>query len=209
MPKGSAELTLARRGEIIAACAELYETMSFKEISLKDIAQKTSFTRTSIYNYFITKEEIFLALLQREYEEWLTALHTLCVQAAGGMTVSAFADAMAATLDARRRLLKITTMNIYDMEANSRPEKLAEFKRVFGASLTAVEDCLSAAFPSLSPEQRSAFVYAFFPFIYGLHAYTEVADKQRQALADAGVDFHYHSVSELARHCITALLSGV
>ena len=50
MPKGSAELTTARREEILAACRKLYETMSFKEITLKEIGQQTSFTRTSIYN---------------------------------------------------------------------------------------------------------------------------------------------------------------
>ena len=65
MPKGSEELTLARREEIVNACAALYETMGFKEITIRDIGEKTSFTRTSIYNYFQTKEEIFLALFQR------------------------------------------------------------------------------------------------------------------------------------------------
>ena len=54
MPKGSAELTNARQEEIIAACRKLYETMSFKDITLKEIGQHTSFTRTSIYNYFET-----------------------------------------------------------------------------------------------------------------------------------------------------------
>ena len=74
MPKGSEELTAARKEEIITACAELYKTMSFKEITIKEIGNATTFTRTSIYNYFQTKEEIFLALLQREYELWV---HTL------------------------------------------------------------------------------------------------------------------------------------
>ncbi len=55
MPKGSPELTHARREEIINACAQLYETMGFKEITLKEIANFTSFTRPSIYNYFQTK----------------------------------------------------------------------------------------------------------------------------------------------------------
>ena len=45
MPKGSPELTNARKEEIIAACRKLYETMSFKEITLKEIGQQTSFTR--------------------------------------------------------------------------------------------------------------------------------------------------------------------
>ena len=57
MPKGSAELTNARREEIIAACRKLYETMSFKDITLKEIGQQTSFTRTSIYNYFETRRK--------------------------------------------------------------------------------------------------------------------------------------------------------
>lgn len=70
MPRGSEELTNARKAEIVNACAVLYETRSFKEITLKEIGEKTSFTRTSIYNYFQTKEEIFLALFQREYEAW-------------------------------------------------------------------------------------------------------------------------------------------
>ena len=43
MPRGSPELTTARREENIAACAALYENMSFKEIGAA-----TSFTRTSI-----------------------------------------------------------------------------------------------------------------------------------------------------------------
>lgn len=80
MPKGSEELTNARKQEIINACASLYETMSFKEITIKEIGKATSFTRTSIYNYFQTKEEIFLALLQQEYELWcedLTKMHDI------------------------------------------------------------------------------------------------------------------------------------
>ena len=65
MPKGSIELTNARKEEIIAACELLYQTKGFKDITIQDIAKETSFTRTSIYNYFETKEEIFMALLQK------------------------------------------------------------------------------------------------------------------------------------------------
>ena len=52
MPKGSEALTNARKEEIIDACAALYETMGFRDITIRDIGAKTSFTRTSIYNYF-------------------------------------------------------------------------------------------------------------------------------------------------------------
>ena len=34
MPKGSPELVAARKEEIIAACEKLYQTMSFKDITI-------------------------------------------------------------------------------------------------------------------------------------------------------------------------------
>ena len=78
MPKGSEELINARKEEIVNACAGLYETMGFKEITIRDIGAKTTFTRTSIYNYFQTKEEIFLALLSREHEAWIAIWRISC-----------------------------------------------------------------------------------------------------------------------------------
>ena len=70
--------TASRREEILDACAALYETKSFRDITIQEIGQKTSFSRTSIYNYFQTKEEIFLGLLQREYEACSQDLEQLC-----------------------------------------------------------------------------------------------------------------------------------
>ena len=40
MPKGSEELTHARKEEIINACAALYETMGFRDITIRDIGAK-------------------------------------------------------------------------------------------------------------------------------------------------------------------------
>ena len=46
MPKVSLELTNSRKEEIVKACETLYETMSFKDITIKEIGNITSFTRT-------------------------------------------------------------------------------------------------------------------------------------------------------------------
>ena len=130
MPKGSEQLTRARKEEIINACASLYEAMGFKDITIRDIGEKTSFTRTSIYNYFQTKEEIFLGLLQREYEAWTCDLKAI-VRDHETMSPDQFAEAMAHTLEKRGCMLKLLSMNLYDMEGNSRIENLVDFKRVY------------------------------------------------------------------------------
>ena len=205
MPRGSEELTNSRKNEIISACAKLYETMSFKEITLKEIGEKTSFTRTSIYNYFQTKEEIFLALFQREYELWIRDLEIL-YQENERMSVNEFAGAVAHTLEKRECLLKLLAMNHYDTEANSRMENLVAFKVAYGNSLRAVSCCLEKFFPSMSVGDIQGFIYAFFPFLFGVYPYTVVTEKQKAAMQEAGVDYVCLSVYEIIDSMVKKLL---
>ena len=208
MPKGSAELTNARREEILAACRKLYETMSFKEITLKEIGQQTSFTRTSIYNYFETKEEIFLALFQREYELFAAELDALCAREEP-LGLEAFSSELAHALDRRPLMLKLLSMNLYDMEANSRMERLVEFKAAYGGSKDALDRCLRRFCPALDASGRQRFLYAFLPFVYGLYPYTVVTDKQREAMREAGISYVYMSTYEMARDFIRTMLGGL
>ena len=207
MPKVSDDFLLARREEIIDACAKLYQTMSFKDITIKEIGKITSFNRTSIYNYFNTKEEIFLALMQREYGLWVKELTALTTEHET-MTKEALADALALTLSKRERLLKLLSMNHFDMEENSRLENLVEFKRAYGASVKAVKHCLDKFCPEMTEEDKQEFMYAYFPFIYGIYPYTVVTERQREAMDAAAVGFVYHSVYEISRNFLRKLLGG-
>lgn len=207
MPKGSEELTAARREEIISACAKLYKTMNFKDITLKDISSVTSFTRTSIYNYFRTKEEIFLALLQREYELWIAKLQHVW-QAHEAMTAAEFADALAHSLEERATLLKILSMNHYDMEENSRLERLVEFKEVYGRALTEVRKGLDKFFPDMTAQDKQDFIFSFFPFMFGIYPYTVVSDKQREAMQQANVHYVYMSIYEITFSEVKKLLGA-
>lgn len=205
MPKGSEELTAARKEEIITACAELYKTMSFKDITIKEIGNATSFTRTSIYNYFQTKEEIFLALLQREYELWNGRLKEIRAEHEE-MTGEEFADALAHSLEERENLLKIMSMNHYDMEDNSRIERLVEFKAVYGQSLAEVRNCLDKFFPEMTVQDKQNFIFSFFPFMFGIYPYTVVTEKQREAMTQAKVNYVYMSIYEITYAEVKKLL---
>ncbi len=206
MPKGSPELTNARREEIIDACEELYKTMSFKEITIKEIGNVTSFTRTSIYNYFQTKEEIFLSLLKREYELWISYLKKE-MERHEQMSKDEFADMLARSLEERPQLLKILSMNHYDMETGSRAEHLAEFKVVYGESLRTVMMCLDKYFPDMAALGKQNFIYIFFPFMFGIYPYTFVTEKQRIAMEEAKVNYVFMTIYEITYSCVRRLLN--
>ena len=205
MPAASEALTRARREEIINACAALYETMGFREISLKDIAQRTSFTRTSIYNYFQTKEEIFLALLAREHDAWAADMEDMA-SAHDALSAGAFADAFARALEKRACMLKLMCMNLYDMEGNSRIENLVAFKASYARAMRAIEACLVKFFPQMTEMDRRAFLYAVLPFLFGVYPYTTHTEKQRKAMALAHVPHVSHTVYEITHSLVGRLL---
>ena len=191
--------------EIVDACEHLYQTMSFKEITLKEISKITSFSRPTIYNYFETKEEIFLALFKREYDRWNENL-TVIFEENERLTKVQLAEKIAQSLAERQQLLKLLSMNNYDTEANSRQELLTSFKESYGNSLRRMSMLLTKFCPDMSVTDIQNFSYIFFPFMFGIYPYTTVTEKQKAAMEEAGVNYVYQTVYELTCSCLTRLL---
>ena len=207
MPQGSEKLTAARKEEIIDACAKLYETMPFKNITLGEIGAQTTFTRTSIYNYFRTKEEIFLALLEREYKAWIADMDEI-TQRFLSLSVEELSKEFARVLEKRKYMLKLMSMNLYDMEAGSRLENLVAFKRVYGESMQSVVRCLEKFFPSITKQEEQEFIYAFFPFLFGVYPYTAATEKQVKAMEIAQIPYVQYSISEITSLFVEKLLKS-
>ena len=193
----------SRKEEIINACEELYDKYSFKEITIKLISEHTTFSRPSIYNYFETKEEIFLALFKREYEKWIKEISDINKNNEK-LSKDEFSKLFAKSIEKRKRLLKLLSMNMYDLEENSRLERLINFKVSYGKALDVVKDSLIKFFDM--KEEINEFLYSFFPFMFGIYPYSVVTDKQREAMLKAGVDYKYYSIYEIAYNGIKKLL---
>jgi hypothetical protein len=144
---------------------------------------------------------------RREYERWGAELDEI-LRGHKQMSTHEFADALAKSLEERSLLLKLMSMNHYDMEENTRPEMLIEFKQAYGRSIELVSQCLKKFFPKFTKARIDHFIYIFFPFMFGIYPYTEVTEKQKSAMHDAGVDFVYQSVYEITYRCIKTLLDS-
>ena len=205
MRKVTPEQIARKREEIINACEQLYQTMSFREITLKEIGNITSFSRPTIYNYFETKEEIFLGLFQREYDRWNEDL-TGILDRNEKLTRTELAERIASSLAGRPQLLKLLSMNNYDMEANSRQELLNTFKQSYGRSMQLVSMVVQKFCTGMTVADIQNFIYVFFPFMFGIYPYTEVTEKQKVAMKEAGVNYVYQTAYELIYSCLIRLL---
>lgn len=194
-----------KKEEIIKACEELYKEKSFKDITIKGIGEQGNFSRTSIYYYFQTKEEIFLALFKIEYEKWIKDLENVYSKNEE-LTKENFADKLAKTIEKRKNLLKLLSMNMYDMEENSRIEELIKFKKAYGKSVEMVRKCINKFFKDMTEEEKDKFIFSFFPFMYGIYPYAEVTEKQKEAMKKAKVPFKVQTIYEITYNGLLKLL---
>lgn len=184
-----------RREEIMDACEKLYETLGFQSINIKVISTETSFSRPSIYNYFQTKEEIFLGLLTREYMKWNDVLKNI-TDRDSVMDRDALAGAIAKSMEERKTLLKISAMNLYEIEENSRDELLVEYKRIFKRTIELFDECLKKHL-KVSEQKREQIRYAFFPYMYGIYPYAYPTEKQISAMDDVKLSHRDVTVYEM------------
>ena len=196
-----------RRSEIVRACRELYQTMSFKDITIKEISEYTSFSRPSIYNYFATKESIFLEIFRAEYALWCDDMDAIIKQHKK-LNVPEFSSKLAQTLENRPVLLKLLSMNLYDLEENCSLDDLTVFKQEYRRALDTVERLLTTYFPQMDKSARDRFIYIFFPFMFGLYPYANVTKKQKQAMIAAGIKFPTQRVYDFAYQTVFSLLNN-
>ena len=62
----------ARRIEIIEATTARLDAHGLHAVSMQDIANACGLTKPALYNYFPTREELFLAVYRRLLRDWLT-----------------------------------------------------------------------------------------------------------------------------------------
>lgn len=205
MPRGSPELTEKRKNEILDACKEIYKSKGFYGVNIKEISTKISLTRPAIYNYFETKEEILLGLLAREYEDWYTELEAV-IRPAKDMNTAALANCLAETLADKDVMLRILNMNLYDIEQNSRIERLAEFKMLYARAISAITEILRSYKSDIISHDCTDFCNSFCAFMIGAYPFTHHTEKQNQAMELAGMKFEEPTVYQMVYKCLLRLI---
>lgn len=205
MPKGSPELTEKRKNEILDACEIIYREQGFNGVNIKEISTRISLTRPAVYNYFETKEEILLGLLAREYDGWCRDLEEV-ISLAASASPSMLAAQIAHTLEEKEIFLRILNMNLFEIEQNSRVERLADFKRLYGRATKALTEILHTFEAEVTSSECVEFCETFFAFLFGVYPFTVHTEKQLAAMELAGVSVHEPDIYEMVYRCVLRLL---
>jgi AcrR family transcriptional regulator len=205
MPKVTEEHKENRKQEIIDACEKIYKERGFTAVNIKEISTATSFTRPAIYSYFETKDEILLALLNREYTKWIASLEEAERQIKQDDKEDT-ASLIAHTLDDREILLRIQNMNLFEMEINCRVERLAEFKVLYRTVVETLTRIAQAYSPHSTEDEITRFCMNLNSFLFGVYPFVYHTEKQLKAMELADVPHYETTIFDMAYQCLLKLL---
>jgi len=145
----------ARREIILAAARDLFCKEAFEGITMNTLAAGAGLAKGTLYLYFRTREEIFLALLTHELRAWLASFR----EAVRGFSSPEDAlDWIAASLAGRSALLRLSALLHTVLERNLSVETAREFKLTFDAGLSAVAPDFAAALCLTSEDEADRFL---------------------------------------------------
>jgi len=70
----NAEDKAERRADLLKAAAAVFDTVPYAKITMAEVAQRAGLSKGTVYLYFETKEELFLALLEDLLFAWYDTL---------------------------------------------------------------------------------------------------------------------------------------
>jgi AcrR family transcriptional regulator len=161
------EQKLARRETLIAAATALFDEEGPTGAGLNAIAARAGFTKSNIYRYFESREEVLLTLLLQEQEAFVAALIARLDSLTPG-----FVGAVAATISseylARQRYCKLISMTSSVLEQNVSEDGIAVYRRAISAQLAPVAPAVMRALPSLTPADAQWLMRVIATLIAGM-----------------------------------------
>jgi AcrR family transcriptional regulator len=172
--------------EIVDATARLYEEHRFEDITFAMIAKEADFTRSNLYRYFQTKEDIFLELLKHDIVAWREdVLENFTPE---NKSSRELAEAWVDLILNKRRMIKLFTILFTLLERNASLEALTAFKRKINEEIGTVAQFLSTALPFPSVETAAEFISAQSSLAIGSYPMMDLTPKQIEAMGAIGMD---------------------
>lgn len=139
----------ARRETLLAAAAELFDAEGAAGAGLNAIAAKAGFTKSNVYRYFESREQVLLELFLDEMEK-MVPMFCAQLSAAAVNDVDALADIISANLAGRERLGQLSSILSSVIESNVSEDSIMRTKRTMSAHTARLAEALQAKLPRAS-----------------------------------------------------------
>ncbi|NQZ27166.1 MAG: TetR/AcrR family transcriptional regulator [Colwellia sp.] len=147
-----------RKGAIYKAAFTLFKKSGYDKVSFNGIAVEAGFTKSNMYRYFSSKEEIFLNVFADLFESWVNEYSKQLQTLEQDVQVETFAYAWFNSMLSHPRLLDLMPILFVSLERNSSFEQLLKFKRLAMNLLYSTTLDISRIYPEIAGEKAFKFL---------------------------------------------------
>lgn len=151
-----------RKEAIYNAALTLFKRNGYDNVSFNSIASEAGFTKSNMYRYFSSREEIFLNVFADLFKKWVEDCLKLLNALEPDEDINHFAKAYTESLLLHPKFLDLTPVLFISLEKNSSYEQLVEFKRLSKNLLYSIAVEVSRIYPDLTIEKAFQFLNLSF-----------------------------------------------
>lgn len=164
----SADQIEQRRGDILAAAADLLLEEGFDDISLNGIARRAGIAKSNLYRYFTGKEEILFEVMVRDYTDWFADISARLQTLPVGAGVAVVAKSFSQSLHGRDRLCTFISVKALVLERNMSEETVGRFSSYLRGRAEGLLAVLLAGIGGIDADQGPFILRALHAAIAGL-----------------------------------------
>ena len=188
-----------RKKEILDAMDSLYLNKELSSIYLKDISEMTHISRTAIYFYYKSKEEI---LLDSFYNHFIKLDDALSILTTKTLPKEELIDYITSIFEENIIILKIMSSNLEDIERSTSLENLITLKKEFKRFQTIFKLLIKKINPSID---ENIVLTTFITMMYGYYPISYPIDVQKEAMKKTNSELNI-SLKELIKSSLNILL---
>lgn len=180
----SPEQKAERMDAIMDAAENLFAELPYHEINMGVIAKELGWSRSNLYKYASTQEEVFLALHSRANRAYIDDLVTALKNAP--LSNTAFARKWAKVTAAHPEFLRYQDILISIIESNASLERLVEFKQGFVDMTKPLFEILQKQLGCTEDDARDVYLRLIYQ-APGLYSHYYCAERTAEAMRIAGI----------------------
>jgi AcrR family transcriptional regulator len=208
----SPEQKQERRRAILDAALQLFQEMSFDAIGINEVAKRAGVAKGTVYLYFTTKEELFLALQSEAFESWfdemdarlteIQAAHETC-------TIDRFVDLVECSVQDRPAMVRLIAISHAILERNIDFSTAMAFKQMLCERTFKTGSLLEACLPFLKPGAGAQLILRIYTLVIGIQTVAEPTPIVRQAIEKPGLECFRIDFSDEFSDVLKTLLNGL
>lgn len=151
-----------RKKAIHEAALELFKNNGYDKVSFNGIASEAGFTKSNMYRYFSSKEEIFLSIFSDLFKDWVNDCTEMLRNLDTNVAMSTFANSWVKSHNNHHQFLDLTTILFVSLERNSSYEQLVIFKRLAKNLLSEIALEIIRIYPDFRMDDAFSFLNLSF-----------------------------------------------